>query len=235
MKSLPKFWFASAPIDLEHKQYVLMDFLTSVKDDFTLDFLYPWLSEVQKQYLELSAFKHERNQLKEKFKTIKGFNFEKMCIEYEYDTSWITRDFQEVDSIVEFSIPKFQYWVNKGTKLFDSVSNQMKWEIIGLIPNYKDEGYFILHVEDRDIFVYRYKVEHIIVEEENYFGISTDMVDFHRSRFKNYEDIKHDLIKTYKDLPFPLTLSIQTKNYPLRETLLPIIKRTGLVKIKNGF
>ena len=234
MKPLQKFWFASAPIDLEHKQYILLDFLQSVNDDFTLDVLYPWLSEVQKQYADLSAFKHERDEMREKFRRIKKFNYDTMDLEYEYDNSWVTRDFAEVASIVEFSMPKLEQWMNKGNNLFDSVSSQMCWEVIGLTPKYKDEGYFIIHVNEKDLFVYRFKIEKIIFDEENFFGISTDLVDSLKSRLKNYEDIKHDLMKRY-DLPFPLTISIQTKSYPLKETILPVVKRLGLTKIKNSF
>jgi len=235
MKSLQQFWFASAPIDLEHKQYVLMDFLQSVKDDFTLDVLYPWLSEVQKQYADLTKFKFERDEMLERFKKIKRINLEKMKLEYEYDTSWITKDFEEVHNIIEFSIPHLETWMKKGQHFYDNISNQMKWETIGLIPEYKDEGYFILHIDSRDIFIYRFKIENIILESDNYFGITTELIDFFNSRFKTYEDLKRDLIKKHKDLPVPYTVSVQTKFYPMKETLMPIVKRNGLVWVKNGY
>jgi hypothetical protein len=235
MKPLQKFWFASAPIDLEMKQYILLDFLQSVREDFTLDVLYPWLSEVQKQHADLTAFNQEKKELQEKFKKIKKFNKETLSTEYEYDNSWITKDFEEVSNIVEFSTPKLYHWLLKGTNLFDTISRQMKWNVVGLIPAYKDEGYFILHINDKDIFVYRFKVKKIIFEDENFFGITTDLVDSTRSSLKNYEDLKHDLMKRFDDLSCPYTLSIQSRSYPLADTLLPVLKRNGLTKIKNGF
>ena len=234
MKPLQKFWFTLSPIDLEHKQYILLDFLQSVKEDFTLDVLYPWLSEVQKQHADLAAFNHEKNELQEKFKKFKKFNFETYAAEYEYDNSWITRDFQEVANIVEFSMPKLNDWLLKGTDMFDTVSNQLRWDIVGLAPLYKDEGYFILHINDSDIFVYRFTIKKIILDEENFFGITMDLVDSMRSRLKNYEDLKKDLIKKFDDLSFPYTISIQSRSYPLADTLLPVLKRNGLTKIKNS-
>lgn len=234
MKTLDKYWFTSKPIDLEQKQYILLDFLQSVREDFTLDVLYPWLSEVQKQHADLAAFNHEKQELHEKFKKIKKFDFEKYSVEYEYDNSWITRDFQEVSNIVEFSMPKLYQWLLKGTNMFDTISNQMKWNVVGLIPAYKDEGYFILHVNDKDIFIYRFKIKKIILEDENFFGITTDLVDSLKSPLKNYEDMKHSLMKKFTDLPCPYTISIQSRSYPLTDTLLPIIKRNGLTKIKNN-
>ena len=233
-KKLDKFWFTSSPIDLEHKQYILLDFLQSVREDFTLDVLYPWLSEVQKQHADLTAFNHEKHELQEKFKKVKKFNFETYEIEYEYDNSWITKDFAEVSNIVEFSTPKLLHWLKKGTGLFDEISSQMRWDIVGLSPLYKDEGYFILHLDDTEILIYRFTIKHIFLEEENFFGITTDLVDSLKSKLKNYEDLKHSLIKRFQDLPVPYTISVQSKSYPLGETLLPVLKRNGLTKIKNS-
>jgi len=205
-----------------------------VREDFTLDVLYPWLTELQKQYADLKAFKHEREGMMDRFKKIKRFNVETMDFEYEYDSTWETNEFKEVNNIVDYSIPMVTQWMLKGQNLFDSVSNQMKWEVVGIVPEYRDEGYFIMHVGDSDIFVYRFKVEKIIMEDENFFGMSTYLVDLINSRMKSYENLKHELIRKYSDLPVPYTISIQSKVYPLMDTLLPIVKRNGLVKIKNG-
>lgn len=234
MKLLQKFWYASAPIDLEHKQYILLDFLQSVKDDFTLDVLYPWLSEVQKQYADLVALKHDREEMMNRFKKIKRFNFETMDLEYEYDRSWITKDFEEVNKIVDYSVPMFKEWMEKGQKFFDDVSSQMEWNIVGIVPSYKEEGYFFLHVDGKELFVYRFKLEKIIQDTENYIGLTTEMVDYVKTGLSNYESIKHDLMKRF-DLSFPFTLSIKTKSFPMRETLLPVMKRNGIIKIKNNF
>jgi hypothetical protein len=157
-----------------------------------------------------------------------------MDLEYEYDRSWITKDFEEVNSIVDFSIPKLQEWMEKGQKLFDDVSSQMVWNVVGIVPNYKDEGYFFLHVDGKELFVYRFKVEKIIQETDNYIEITTEMVDSMKTSLNSYENLKHDLMKKY-DLSFPLTFSIQTKRFPMKETLLPIMKRNGIIKIKNKF
>ena len=35
MKTLPEYWFVESPIDREHKQYILWDFLKEVKEDFS--------------------------------------------------------------------------------------------------------------------------------------------------------------------------------------------------------
>ncbi len=234
MKPLSKHWFTSAPIDFEHKQYVLLDFIQSIREDFASDVLYPWLSEVQKQHADLTAFQHDRKEILERFKKIKRFDFERMEFEYEYDLDYMDKDFREITSIIEFSIPKFDHWLLKGQHLFDVVKSQMTWKTIGIVPEYKDEGYFILHINEQDLLIYRFKLEKIILENENYFGITTEEIDRFRSRLQGYEDIKIDLMKRY-DLPCPYTISIQTKSYPLKETLMPIVKRMGLQMIKNGF
>lgn len=234
MKRLEKNWFCSNPIDLEQKQYILLDFLQSVQLDFSMNMLFPTISEIQSHVVDLSTFRHSQSELRDKFKKIKKLNFYTMEMEYEYDDSWITKDLKEVHRIVEYSIPELNKWSIKGKRLFDEVSSTMRWEAVGLIPSYKDEGYFIIHLAEREIFVYRFKLEKIVYEDEKYIGITTDLIDSIKSRLKNYEDLKLGMIKKFQDLPFPFTLSINTGDYPLDEAILPIIKREGLIKIKNG-
>lgn len=235
MKKLDKNWFCSHPIDLEQKQYILLDFLQGIQNDLSLEVLYPWMSEVHYHLTDLSEFTQKQAELKEKFKRIKKLNFQTLEMEYEYDDSWITKDLLEIHQIVEYSLPELKKWWANGKRLFDSVSKSMKWEVVGLTPIYKDEGYFIIHVQQKELFVYRFSVERIILNDENYFGITTKLVDSIKSGLRNYEDLKHSMIRTFQDLPLPYTLSIETKDYPLDETILPIVKREGLTRIKNSF
>jgi hypothetical protein len=235
MKNLQKFWWTQAPVDREHKQYILLDFLKSVKDDFTFDILYPWLTEVRKQHKDLTMFKHERDEILKKFRRVKGLNMETESLEYETDAPWVTGDFEEVSEIVDFSIPRFHHWMEKGQDFFDEVRLQMKWDVVGLVPEYRDEGYFILHVDSRDLTVYRFKVEKIILDGMDFVGLTMDVVETMATRICNYDGMKHDMIKKHADLPFPLTFSVQSRGYPMDETLLPVMKRVGLVKIKKDF
>ena len=83
MKSLSKFWFSTAPIDFEHKQYVLLDFLQSVDEQFSTSKIYPALSALSEQVCVLNAFKDGRDSLNDRLKNLKSFNWNTMELEYE--------------------------------------------------------------------------------------------------------------------------------------------------------
>lgn len=233
MKTLPEYWFVESPIDREHKQYILWDFLKGVKEDFSLLKVYPSLGEILQQITSLETFKMKKKIVQDRVRIIKGFNWSTMEIEYE-DINDDTM--AEVDSIVDYSLHTFYEWKRRGSEIYDEVERNMEWRCLGIIPNnYVDEGYFIIRVDQKNIYSFRYEIKKVIIEKESVWGINCRLVDEQvNKKFKTLESVKGELIEKFPDLPVPLTMSIETKSYPMEESILPIVKRLGLIRIRRG-
>ena len=57
MKNLSTIWFIKEPIDIEHKEYVLLDYLKSISKNINSKNCYPILRAVSKIVKSLNEFK----------------------------------------------------------------------------------------------------------------------------------------------------------------------------------
>jgi len=86
MKNLSTIWFLKEPIDIEHKEYILLDYLKSISKNINSKNCYPILRAVSKIVKSLNEFKKTNkigatimSQLTdEEKKYLKGFNFDKL-------------------------------------------------------------------------------------------------------------------------------------------------------------
>jgi hypothetical protein len=83
MKNLTPIWFVMEPIDQEHKEYILLDYLKSISKNLDQKNCYNILKSVSRIIKILNNFKKNKNFIAEDLKTInskdlsyiKGFNF----------------------------------------------------------------------------------------------------------------------------------------------------------------
>ena len=89
MKDLKTTWFLHHPIDSEHKQYLLLDFLKSVNDDIQKDNIYLPIKKIFSMIRELTLMKLllEETEVIAKNLTKR----EKAVVEY-YETCLFTED-----------------------------------------------------------------------------------------------------------------------------------------------
>lgn len=108
-------WYIESPIDFEHKQYVLLDYLQKVDNSFLLKNLSPHLLHMEKMVNELK--KYEESYLK-----IKN-SFDKNRYIYFNDNSKLTGEndtlIKEIKEIVDFSIPQVITRINFGYKVLE--------------------------------------------------------------------------------------------------------------------
>jgi hypothetical protein len=216
-------WFTKQPIDFEYQKWTLLSFLRDVRHDFDIKILYPHLNDIKYHLSNLEKWVHTREFYIKK--DLKGFDFEKMTL--IYDTPEYSPEMFELNSIVDYSISSFRKMFGIGREIWREVENQMKWHIVGIIPNYKDEGFIMLKVGE-EVIVYRYNIMPIIVGDINieltevardYWGLGV------------YESLKLKLIKQ-TNLPLPLTIAVESDVYPIDSALIPIIQSLAVSKIK---
>lgn len=228
MEKLKNDWITDGLIDFEYKKYVLLAYLKNVQTAFNRVELYPSMADLVMHYRNLLNLKTGHDELTSKFpKELKGIDHETLTLIYE-QLAKKDKKLKEIESIVEYSIPKFKYSLEEGKEIFEFVEENCDLAPIGLLPLYTDEGYMFLNNSSRsDLFIYRYQLTMFEAADENYRGINVSYIDKMSKRLgETYESIKSSLIKQFADLPNPATFLIQSKiQFPITPTLLPVAKR----------
>lgn len=236
MKTLGDNWITEKTLDFEFKKYVLLAYLQDVDKEFGSSKLYPALAELYAHYRNALAFKESKRNLEDNFpQRLSTLDLQHFQLKYEK----VLQDdavMKEIETILDFSIPKFELYVAEGKKIYDVVEGQLNIFPVGVIPLHANEGYmFLKDGKNSDTKVYEYQIRLFEQPGEKYRGIHTQYV---RSYSKNYintfESIKIDLIRDKKDLPNPAAYAIETELVlPVEETFLPIAKRI-LVRYVSG-
>ena len=229
MKSLEKDWLTSGLIDFEYKKYVLLAYLQHVKSNFKSQKLYPDLRDLQYHYEYSMYFKDGIEQLSFQFpKRIKGVNPENLNVEYEASPQPENDYLSEIESIMDYALPRFKKAIHEGEEIVDEVQRNLQVVPVGILPLYKNDGYLLLHEPMiNETRVYQYNLTIFENKNERLRGLKTFYVEtIKKSMMNTFENIKLDLVKRYKHLPNPATYLVESKYVlPLEETLLPIAKK----------
>jgi hypothetical protein len=237
MKTLNKNWITEKLIDFEYKQYILLAYLSEVEKAFEKKQLYPYFAELIEHYKNAKLIKEQQSALAESFpKKLLGFNKETLQPEFEQlinDNSLM----QEILQIVEFSIPKFEYYLNEGKKIYDFIESHTQITPVGVIPLNNDFGYVLLKDASSKTVVYSYEISLFENADEKYRGVYTKYVStFTKSINNNFEQIKSQLLKEYRNWPNPATYAIETDlKIPFLETFLPIAKRLLVKTVQTAY
>ncbi len=223
--------FFTSETDLEINQYRILGGIREVCGNFDKKKIYPSLAGLIELKQSLDKIKDERNNLNEKFpKHIKGFDINSKKIIYESKGNVNhNNNIEEIFNLIDWAIPYIVDAIDEGIVLFDFVDDNIKLEQVGILPMYKDEGYFM--VTDNAAFelqVHRYESTLFSSGKEKYRSLKTEFVKSERQVIikRSPESIKHELIKERKDLPNPATFLFDTDlDFPFTETIFPVVKR----------
>lgn len=236
MTQLSKNWITEKHIDFEYKKYVLLAYLQEVSKHFEITELYPSLAELVEHYRNVKSIKENKQNLFGSFsERIKKIDTEKLNIIYEKMVSDDTL-MEEIESILDFSIPKFETQLNEGKKIYDFVEDRMNVFPVGILPLNAHEGYmFLKGGECSGTNVYEFHITIFEQPEEKFRGIHTQFVKFYTHSFINtFESIKTDLVRENKILPNPAAFAVETEmKIPMEETFLPIAKRAVVRYVSN--
>jgi hypothetical protein len=229
MKELNANWITEGLIDFEYKKYILLAYLQEVEKNFNDKKLYPFLSDMFQNYNTMVQLKESKSIVEKHFpRRITKIDIEEFKIEFER----MTQDdncLEEVENILDFAIPLMKEHLAEGKELYDFVEDKLKIFPVGIIPLNREMGYmFLTGAKSNDTMVYEYQITIFENVNERFRGIRTEYVSSYRRSITNtFENIKLDLIKTYKKLPNPSTYVVEsTMTFPVQETLLPIAKRS---------
>lgn len=227
MGTLSENWMTEHLMDFEYKKYVLLGYLKQVKEHFNEQKLYPDFAELIAHYKNLIQLRNNTNNLENNFKkNLKGMDFKNMQL--VYDNTMDDELLDELKQIIQFSEPLLAKEIHKGRDIFDFAEKHIAVNHVGILPIYKDEGYFILlpH-QSKQVFVYNYSFSKVNLLQQEVYGLnSTYFSTYTLSLSKQVDKIKHEIIEINPQLPNPAVYLFKAKTaLPNNETFLPISKR----------
>lgn len=228
MEKLSKDWLTQGLIDFEYKKYVLLAYLQEVRDSFNRVELYPFLADLVFHYRNLTAIKENKALIRESFpRELSLEEFKKLELSYN---QMIEDDavMSELESILEFAIPKLKDSLKQGTIIYEYVESKCEISPIGVTPLYGNEGYlFVTQPPEKEMVIYRYQVSIFEGSQEQLRSLNTEFIERVEKRpLHTYEHLKLDLIRKFSSMPNPATYLILSKlKFPFSETLMPVAKR----------
>ena len=236
MEKLDKDWISKGLIDFEYKKYVLLAYLKHVRNNFDEAKLYPFLTDLIVHYQDAKSFKNRRMLLKSGFpKEITKIDVEQMKLSYQS----MIKDSElmgMLEEIVEYAIPEMKQVLGEGTELYGRVESEMQIEPIGIVPLYQDEGYVMMEFgNNTKTDIYQYKISKFISSGEGFRSIYLKLIEsIRRGVGQTFENLKMNLIKSYRALPNPATFLLHAaKPYPVQETVMPLAKRLMLKTVRD--
>lgn len=228
MAELSNNWLTEKLIDFEYKKYLLLAYLQDVSRNFDSTKLYPWLSELIAHYKNTVAVRDNKQNLKSHFpQRLSGIDSASGQLSFE---AMIADDelMNEIESIIEFALPKFEQQVEEGRTIYDFIEENLFLHPVGIIPLQANCGYmFLKGGESATTSAYEYQISFFENANEKYKAIHTHFVkSYPKNISTTFESMKSDLVRENKHMPNPAAYAIETDiTLPLEETFLPIAKR----------
>ena len=223
--------FFNPETDWEMNQYRILAGIKSARAEFDKKKIYPSLALLIKLKRELNQIKDKKNNLNQKFpKQIKGFDTKEQKVIYDTAETINQNDNIEVIfDLITWALPYINEAIEEGIVLFDFVEDNMFLEQVGILPMYKEEGYFMITDNIAlELQVHRYECTLFSSGEEKFRSLKTEFVKSKKQGkiIRTPEEIKQELIKERTDLPNPATFLLDSDlDFPFAETILPVAKR----------
>ena len=231
MSSLTIDIFTSSIDDLELSEYKVLAALKKYSEMLHKNILYPAFAEAIEIFQMLTSILEQRKYFNSiKMRHVTGIDIESRELVYEYEKTGVDiHNIQKVFEFIDWAMPRIKEIVDEGTAIFDFVESQINIKEIGIIPVYKNEGYFMVpDHKAREINVYRFQLSNVITSDIPFKSLKTNLVESveENTITSEPESIKLQLIKKFPDLPNPATYNVCTElDMPFSETILPIAKR----------
>lgn len=229
--------FTQVQSDYEARQYRILAGLKKFQTHFQQNRVYPYLSDLLQLYRTLKEIRDRLEDLRKEFpKKIKNIDLVNKTIEHEVvfvDGS----DLSKVEQLINWSLPIIKNVIHEGATIHEYVEDELSVEHVGIVPNYREEGYFF--IPDRlneKLKLFQFEVSIFRSSNDHYRALKTQYIKSIRIGQVEVSpnSIKLDLIRELKNLPNPATYHFDTHlDFPFRETIFPVAKRKLMQAIYN--
>jgi hypothetical protein len=115
MVNLEETWFYEPPIDFEHKNYLLLQYLSDIDKSYSLFRLSPYLLRTERLIGSMKIFREDLKKQKSLIVgRMIGFSFQRGIIREDVED---IPEMEEISEIVDYSIPLLDSKVKMGYKL----------------------------------------------------------------------------------------------------------------------
>lgn len=227
--------FIGAGPDTESNQYRVLNNLKPYYHEFSHNRLYPALSELIDLVKTLDALVDTHTNLRSQMPhRVKRVDLNNKRIVYEPSSLPVTA-LEGIIELIVWALPHIKEAIEEGMRMYDFVEANLGIEEVGLLPMYKDEGYYFIPDNKTSLLhLLRYETSWLTSETEKFRTLRTRMLDSIKQTVvcRSLQSIKLDLIELHQDLPNPATFVCETElDFPYTETILPIAKRKLLARL----
>ena len=192
--------FFDSETDCEMNQYRILAGLKKARTEFGQKKIYPSLATLIKLNRGLNQIKDERMNLRKNFpKQIKGFDIKEQKVIYETSKNIKLNDsIENIFALIDWALPHINEVIDEGTVLFNFVEENMLLEQVGILPIYKEEGYFMITDNIAlELQVHRYECSIFSSGDEKFRALKTEFVKAEKQGIikRLPETIKQELIK----------------------------------------
>ncbi len=221
--------FTKVNDDFEKRQYLILSELQKISSEFQYYKIYPHLSQLIELRKTLLEIIERLSDLRNKFpKRIGKIDWVNQTI--EHDVVFIDgTDLSAVEDLINWAVPELERVIHEGISIHEYVENDLSIEHVGILPNYRDEGYFFLPDNtSRSLNLFRFELSIFQSAEDQFRSLKTKFLKaVEQGKAKiSPGSIKLELIREEKDLPNPATYAFETSlDFPFNQTILPVAKR----------
>ena len=233
-------WPFQEPIDLEHKQYILLSYLQKIDKDLENFKLYPNFQFLSLHLANINLI-IQKGQFLSLTKKIKEKDEEILISDLvAQEIPPLTQeDVLELYRICKFSSQKLQDFFDQAKAIWELVNDSVSLSVINNLKSFdKKEGLFVIENNGKN-FLYEFVIKEIKkntsdlkcqikkICEINDYTLSSDLFKGKKTLIKNLEETSvHDSLILFK--------VNHDNNFPFNETILPISKRKILNYIQQS-
>jgi hypothetical protein len=229
--------FTKVQDDYEKRQYIILAELKKISEEFQYYKVYPHLSRLVELRNTLQDVIARLSDLRSKFpKRVSKIDWVNRTIEHEVVFVDGT-DLSAVEKLINWALPQIERVIHEGVAIHEYVEQELTVEHVGILPNYRDEGYFFVpDNRHKKLKLFRFELSIFKSSEDEYRSLKTRFLKALKQGVVQLSpgSIKLDLIREEKELPNPATYAFDTSlDFPFDQTILPVAKRKLMLAISN--
>ncbi len=221
--------FTKVRDDFEKRQYIILAELKKISSEFQYYKVYPQLSMLVELRRTLKDIITRLSDLRNKFpKRLSKIDWVNRTIEHEVVFVDGT-DLPAVENLIMWALPNLDKVIHEGIAIHEYVEKELSIEHVGILPNYRNEGYFFVpDIRKQKLNLFRFELSIFKSSEDKYRSLKTRFLKAleQGSVQLSPSSIKLELIREEKELPNPATYAFDTSlDLPFDQTILPVAKR----------
>jgi len=225
---LSPIFFVEQPIDYEHKQYVLMDYIQKVEKGFRQNNLAEFFNEARYHSKNLECFLTIRSLLE--LKDVPAPTEDQRA--YFKSIASLPDDDErtvEVMKIAKWSIKKMQDLVKTGAEIFRKIESNLNMYYIGRTTSDKNTGYLLIRYAGSPVFeCYKY------IYDPTFKDVTFSLHKYYDMPTKaDFGDVKIQVLLEENKSDDLFVAVESTLSYDTRKSVFPVLVQLFATKIYN--